>query len=149
MDTLASLEGMCNCTAIRKAARYLTASYDKILAPANLRATQFTILQKLAVNGQTSITKLATKIGMDRTTLASNLKPLEREGLVTVATSAGDRRTRNIEITESGRARLAKALPLWKSAQARFEENFGATEAAELRSRLRAVLDTGLDPWAE
>lgn len=148
MDPLA-IDGACNCFAARKAARYLTASYDRALAPVRLRATQFTILHKLALHGEMVITKLAETIGMDRTTIASNLKPLERDGLLTVATAAQDRRARNVAITDAGRGRLEEALPLWQSVQARFEDSFGAAEAAELRSRLRAVLGTGLDPWAE
>jgi len=144
----AALDGLCNCFAMRKAARYLTASYDKALAPAKLRATQFTILHKLAAHGELTISKLAAMIAMDRTTLATNLKPLERDGLLEVAPAENDRRARVVQITAQGRDRLEQALPLWQAAQTRFEDNFGSTEASSLRSQLRAVLDTGLDPWA-
>ncbi|WP_422733092.1 MarR family winged helix-turn-helix transcriptional regulator [Micromonospora sp. WMMD558] len=145
----AVIDGMCNCFAMRKAARYLTASYDKALAPAKLRATQFTILHKVATHGETTISTLAAMIGMDRTTLATNLKPLERDGLLTTAPAENDRRARIVQITAAGHDRLEQALPLWQSAQNRFEDSFGSTEASSLRSQLRAVLDTGLDPWAE
>jgi hypothetical protein len=43
------IDGRCNCLAVCKAARYLRAAYDKALAPSGLRATQFTILYKLAI----------------------------------------------------------------------------------------------------
>jgi DNA-binding MarR family transcriptional regulator len=147
--TLAGMDGRCDCAAARRAARYLTAAYDKALSPVGLRTTQFTILHRLAVDGSTTITALARLIAMDRTTLAANLKPLERDSLLVISASKADRRARSVEITQEGLARLEKAVPLWKSVQRRFEKAFGPAEAAELRAALRAVLATGFDPWAE
>ncbi|MER5411156.1 MarR family winged helix-turn-helix transcriptional regulator [Streptomyces sp. NPDC002769] len=140
---------MCNNLALRKASRYLGATYDKALAPLGLRATQFSTLQLLSVHEGMTITRLADMIAMDRTTMASNLKPLEREGLVTIEPSATDRRARIVTITPDGVARMKAALPLWESAQAEFEKKFGAEDAARMRAFLEAVLDTGFDPWAE
>ncbi|MGW5663214.1 MarR family winged helix-turn-helix transcriptional regulator [Streptomyces sp. NPDC003758] len=147
--TPTNLAEQCNNLALRKAARYLGATYDKALAPVGLRATQFSILQKLSARGEMTITGLADAIAMDRTTMASNLKPLAREGLVTVEPSPTDRRARIAAITPDGIARVNEALPLWKDVQARFEEAFGADDAAGLRASLAAVLDTGFTPWAE
>jgi DNA-binding MarR family transcriptional regulator len=139
----------CNNLALRKAARYLGATYDKALVSVGLRATQFSILQKLSAHGEMTITGLADMIAMDRTTMASNLKPLVREGLVTVEPSAADRRARIVTITPDGLSRMKAALPLWQAVQARFEESFGADEAVQLRASLEAVLHTGFQPWAE
>ncbi|MFD7445751.1 MarR family winged helix-turn-helix transcriptional regulator [Streptomyces sp. NPDC059909] len=147
--TATNRDDLCNNLALRKAARYLGATYDKALASAGLRATQFSILQKLSAHGEMTITRLADMIAMDRTTLASNLKPLAREGLVTVEPSAVDRRARIVTITPDGLSRIKAALPLWQAVQAQFEERFGAGEAAELRASLDAVLQTGFEPWAE
>jgi DNA-binding MarR family transcriptional regulator len=139
----------CNNLALRKAARYLGATYDKALGSVGLRATQFSILQKLSAHGEMTIGSLADVIAMDRTTMASNLKPLAREGLVTVEPSTADRRARIVTITPDGLARMKVALPLWEGVQARFEEKFGPKQAARLRASLEAVLDTGFQPWAE
>lgn len=143
------LGDLCNNLALRKAARYLGATYDKALGPAGLRATQFSILQMLNAHGEVTIGSLADMIAMDRTTLASNLKPLAREGLVTVETSAADRRARIVAITREGLSRMNEALPLWEAVQARFEGSYGADEAARMRASLKAVLRTGFEPWAE
>jgi DNA-binding MarR family transcriptional regulator len=145
----ANLDELCNNLALRKAARYLGATYDKALAPVGLRATQFSILQKLSAHGEMTITTLAEMIAMDRTTLATNLKPLAREGLLTVEPLASDRRARVVTITPEGMSRMKAALPLWKAVQARFEDKFGSAEAVQLRSSLEAVLNTGFQPWAE
>ncbi|MYX37228.1 MULTISPECIES: MarR family winged helix-turn-helix transcriptional regulator [unclassified Streptomyces] len=149
MSSAESKAALCNNLALRKAARYLGATYDKALAPVGLRATQFSILQHLGARGELTITALADMIAMDRTTMASNLKPLAREGLVTVETSAADRRARIVTITPEGLARMESALPLWDDVQTRFEERFGTEDAARLRGFLEAVLDTGFEPWAE
>lgn len=141
--------GSCNNLALRKAARYLSAAYDKALAPTGLRSTQFSILRHLSSREDTTITALAELIAMDRTTLATNLKPLAREGLVTVEPSPADRRARIVTITPEGLARMNAALPHWRTVQDRFEENFGREKAAQLRSILEDVLDTGFHPWAE
>ena len=146
---LTDMDGRCDCTASRMAARYLTAFYDRALAPVRLRATQFSILRRTALLGRTTITALAQALATDRTTLAANLKPLEREGLLLVQPSATDGRARLIEITAAGLECLEKAIPLWQEAQDRFEGVFGSVEAERLRTALSAVLDTGLDPWAE
>ncbi|MFG2266595.1 MarR family winged helix-turn-helix transcriptional regulator [Streptomyces sp. NPDC048720] len=139
----------CNNLALRKAARYLSATYDKALAPTGLRATQFSILQKLSTHEQITISSLAEMIAMDRTTLASNLKPLAREGLVTVDPSPTDRRARVVTLTPDGLARMTAALPHWRAVQSDFEESFGGDKAAQLRAALEDVLDTGFHPWAE
>lgn len=143
------MDGQCNSSASRRAARYLSASYDRMLAPSGLRTTQFTILRKLALAERASISALADAIAMDRTTLAANLKPLERDGLLTVRPDEHDQRARMVQITEAGLSKLEQALPLWQSAQNQFESAFGVKNAAKLRAALRAVLDTDLDPWAE
>ncbi|MEV7242998.1 MarR family winged helix-turn-helix transcriptional regulator [Streptomyces sp. NPDC093248] len=139
----------CNNLALRKAARYLSATYDKALAPTGLRATQFSILQKLSRHEQITISSLAEMIAMDRTTLASNLKPLAREGLVIVEPLPTDRRARIVTLTPDGLARMTAALPYWRTVQSEFEESFGGEKAARLREALEDVLDTGFHPWAE
>ncbi|WP_329580389.1 MarR family winged helix-turn-helix transcriptional regulator [Streptomyces sp. NBC_01361] len=139
----------CNNLALRKAARYLGATYDRALAPTGLRATQFSILQKLSTHEQITISSLAEMIAMDRTTLASNLKPLAREGLVTVEPSPTDRRARIVTLTPDGLARMTAALPYWRTVQSEFEESFGGDNAAQLRAALEDILDTGFHPWAE
>src|SRR5215468_11447568 len=74
---------LCNCLAVRQAARHITQFYDQCLAPSGLRTTQFSILAKLKRLGPMSINTLAADLVMDRTTLGRNILPLQREGLIT------------------------------------------------------------------
>ena len=60
--------------------------------------------------------ELSEWLGMERTTLLRNLRPLQRDGLIRV--KGGGRGTHvNLEITEKGRKVLAKMHAGWRSAQ--------------------------------
>ena len=49
----------CNCLALRQAARHISQLYDRHLAEAGLRTTQYSILSKLGRLGAMPISKLA------------------------------------------------------------------------------------------
>jgi DNA-binding MarR family transcriptional regulator len=145
---LPNIDGRCNCLAARQASRYLTAVYDQALSPVELRITQFSILHKLVNGGPLTMGELAGKMAMDRTTLTSNLKPLERDGLLDIVPGK-DRRAKRAVVTKAGLARYKTALPLWIEVQSKFEGAYGESPAARLRDALRAVLNSGFDPWAD
>src|SRR6266446_10637921 len=116
----------CNCLAVRQAARHITQFYDQLLAPSGLRTTQFSVLAKLRRLGPIAINALAAEMVMDRTTLGRNILPLEREGLIAVVPGRTDRRSKELELTAAGTARLRSAVKSWNEAQARFDAAFGA-----------------------
>jgi len=60
--------------------------------------------------------ELSEWLGMERTTLLRNLRPLQRDGLVR-AKRGGRGGHLELEITTKGRTALAKTLPAWRSAQ--------------------------------
>jgi DNA-binding MarR family transcriptional regulator len=136
----------CNCHAVRAAARHITQAYDQFLAPAGLRTTQFSILAKLKLKGPLTINALAEDMVMDRTTLGRNILPLERDGLIKIQPSATDGRAKELNLTKAGEQRLQAGRKGWASAQARFENAYGAKRAAELRGLLRAVVASELNP---
>ena len=136
---------LCNCLALRQAARHVTQFYDRFLAMAGLRTTQFSILAKLRRLGSMTISALAADLVMDRTTLGRNLQPLEREGLVAVVTGRADRRSREVRLTDAGAERLRTAVDGWLEAQAGFEAAFGEQRSAELRALLHAVSASELE----
>jgi DNA-binding MarR family transcriptional regulator len=135
---------LCNCLAVRQAARHVTQFYDQCLAPTGLRTTQFSILARLKRLGPMTINALARDLVMDRTTLGRNILPLEREKLIEIRAGRTDRRIKEIHLTEGGAARLAAGIERWAEAQARFETTFGAARAADLRGLLHAVAMTDL-----
>jgi DNA-binding MarR family transcriptional regulator len=112
----------CTCLALRKAARAVTQHYDRLLRPVGLRATQFGLLVVLTQSGPVPMSRLADLMGMDRTSLTRNLRPLETKGQVSVSEDAEDRRVHVVAITSKGRAALRTALPAWRQAQASLGE---------------------------
>jgi DNA-binding MarR family transcriptional regulator len=128
--------GRCNGTAMRKAMRRVSQIYDVALAPCGLRSTQRSILVTIARAGAPTMGELAALLVLDRTGLAHNLKPLQREGLIEIVAGERDRRSRLIALTPAGRMKLAQSLPLWEEAQRRFEAAFGEKRATRLRTML-------------
>ncbi|MGR8935360.1 MAG: MarR family winged helix-turn-helix transcriptional regulator [Gammaproteobacteria bacterium] len=115
-----------NCTGfnLRKASRAVSQFYDELLRPAGIRGTQYSLLVVVHLSGPVTVSQLAERAVMDRTTLTRNLEILEKQGLVAIAAGA-DRRTRNVTITEAGRATLSAAYPLWEQAQAQINAALG------------------------
>ena len=106
----------CACSALRRASRAVTLHYEAHFRGQELRATQFTILATLNQTGPIALTRLAEQLGLDRTTLTRNLRPLARKGFVTEAPQA-DRRVKQVAITPAGAAAAREALPAWHKAQ--------------------------------
>ncbi len=129
----------CTCFNLRKAARILTRRYDRWLAPVGLKATQFSVLASLYRMGPVAIGTLAERLGMERTTLTRNLRPLEKQGLIGLSVDLEDRRGRDVTLTVAGEARLERALPLWEQAQAETLSRLGDDGWQELSSRLRRI----------
>ncbi len=129
----------CACASVRQAGRVLTQLYDQVLAPSGLRATQFSLLARLANVGPLTLGDLAGAMVMDRTTLTRNLAPLARAGWVRIA-PGDDRRTREVAITEEGRALVTRALPFWRAAQERITSEFGPARLTALQAELTSLV---------
>lgn len=129
----------CTCLNLRKATRAVTQLYDEFLRPANLRATQFSLLGVVAKLGTTSITELADFAVMDRTTLKRNLELLEREGLIKIRPGS-DARVREVSLTPAAYTRLQAALPHWEQAQAHVTSYLGPARTHRLLSDLSAAI---------
>jgi DNA-binding MarR family transcriptional regulator len=120
MSRQAMNPGICNNTALRKAARRLTRFYDACMAETGLRAT-------------TTMAGLADLLSMDRATMGHNLRPLERDGLVTIQVGREDRREREVALSNAGAEVEAQSKPSWLKAQACFEKEFGKEDALAMR----------------
>jgi len=132
-------EYYCNATALRKAARRVSQLYDTVLAPSGLRSTQRSLLIHIARAGTPAMGNLATALVLDRSALAHNLKPLERDGLVKVIVDRNDKRSRLVKLTTRGEEKLRESMGLWKKAQHCFETAFGSEQARVLRTSLALI----------
>ncbi|MEO7207511.1 MAG: MarR family transcriptional regulator [Steroidobacteraceae bacterium] len=131
--------GACTCGSLRKASRRISQFYDAALAPVGIKSTQFSILAEVergTLDGPLTMCELATAMVMDRSTLGHNLRPLERDDLLSLKLAMTDRRKRYVALTKKGKATLQRARKLWRTAEGRFEKIFGKRHAADLRAVL-------------
>ncbi|ANN70515.1 hypothetical protein BAU08_03465 [Bordetella bronchialis] len=136
--------GVCNNTALRKATRSVTRFYDAHLARTGLRSTQYAILSLLANRGSATMAELAAALCMDRATMGHNLRPLERDGLLTIRIGQHDRRARDVALTAQGAALEKQGRAAWRTAQAGFEAAFGAQDAQAMRQLMARIVDLDL-----
>ena len=125
----------CTCGSLRKASRRISQFYDIALAPVGIKSTQYAILAEVE-RGSVTMVALAAAMVMDRSTLGHNLRPLEREALVTLRKAQDDKRRRYVELTRKGKLLLQRARRMWRRAEGRFEGIFGKRHAAALRAVL-------------
>jgi len=134
MKTLQDIkpDSPCHCANLRHATRMVTQLYDRMLAPSGLKGTQYSLLRHVKHLEPVNMTELAKHMGLDRTTLVRNAKPLEAQGLIASATGC-DLRTHELRLTERGREVLEEATVKWHEAQENLEAYLG-------RSQLEAFL---------
>jgi DNA-binding MarR family transcriptional regulator len=131
----------CTCMSVRQASRLVSRLYDEALRPVGLHVSQLTVLVATAKfgDGGVNIGRMADALGMDRSTLARNLRPLEKEGWLRVARDPADARARIVFLTRAGERTIEKAFPLWERSQKRLRTLLGKGQADELRKNLMNV----------
>ncbi len=133
-------KGECFATSVRKASRRLTQLYDDALAPSGLRSTQFSILAELAArSASTALTALAEAMVSERSSLGHALRPLVRDGSVTLCRGEADRRTQRIVLTNRGHDKFREALTYWRTAQQAFVSLYGDEWSETLRSTVLTI----------
>lgn len=78
---------------------------------------------------------------MDPTTLTRNLRPLERDGFLTLTPDPRDKRARCLHLTGKGLAAHREGKTAWAGAQAFVENRLGAADAVVLHDALDRMLD--------
>ena len=112
-QTTLHIRDHCLCLHAQRAARRLARRFDEAFRPLGITSGQFSLMNGLNRSAPPPIGAVADLLAMDRSTVTANLKPLERQGLVTVSVDPEDRRSRRAALTDDGRALLARAAPIW------------------------------------
>lgn len=131
----------CACLQLRMASRAVTRLFDKIIEPSGLKATQFSFLAAIDEAGEATVGGLAAHLVMDSSTVARNLKPLEKAGLIAVR-AAEDRRYRIVRLTRKGVIKLAEAMPFWCQAHETLEGLVGSETISANSQNLRQFVDS-------
>jgi DNA-binding MarR family transcriptional regulator len=128
----------CVCFNIRRMSRLITQFFDAEVRRDGIRPTQAPILRALQAKSEWSMAELSEWLGMERTTLLRNLRPLQRDGLVRV--EGGGRGSHvKLEITDKGRKVVAKMHPAWRSAQDKVVATLGKERWATIITDLGDV----------
>lgn len=131
-------QSVCTCFRMRKLARLMSQRYDQALAPAGINLNQYSILRRTGGQGR-PLGEIARELGMDRTTLSRDLKPLVESNWIESVPGL-DARQRRLRITDEGRRVIERAQPLWRQAQDRIDQGLGAEGVAALHAQLdRAI----------
>ena len=136
LDALqAASGGPRGCTAlkVRQLSRRVSQHFDRVIADAGLKTTQYSLLSTLCQSGAMRPGDLAAALQMDASTMTRNLQPLVAHGWVQTG-PGDDGRSRLVGITDAGRAKRNEARREWKRAQAALNVRLGASTVAELHA---------------
>ena len=114
----------CVCFNLRWVTRRVTQFFDAEMRRHGIRPTQGSILLSLHTRESWTMAELSDWLGMDRTTLVRNLRPLQRDGLVRAVGSGRGGRV-EVSITAKGRKKVEEAVPTWRSTQSAVVNTLG------------------------
>jgi DNA-binding MarR family transcriptional regulator len=128
----------CVCFNLRWVTRMVTQFYDAEMRRHGVRPTQGSILVSLRSKDSWNMAELSDWLGMDRTTLVRNLRPLQRDGFV--KTDGGGRGHRvEVMITDKGRKQIEKLTPAWQTAQNAIVQTLGQKRWSAILSDLETA----------
>lgn len=117
---------VCTSFTLRSLSRKISQLYDTLLAPSGLRGTQFSLLAQARAHraDPLSVSALAERLSIDRTTMTRNLRTLQSAGWIHIV-QGRDARSRCVIVTEEGETAFRHGLRLWKKAQAEVRQVCG------------------------
>jgi DNA-binding MarR family transcriptional regulator len=128
----------CVCFNLRRVTRAVTQFYDAEMRRHAIRPTQGSILSSLQARDSWNMAELSDWLGMERTTLVRNLRPLQRDGFVK-AVGGGRGNRVELMITTKGRKQIEKLTPAWKSAQSGMVKTLGEKRWSAILSDLQTA----------
>ena len=130
---------ICYNFSLRKATRLLTQFYESRLADFGLKVGQFSILRAVSLLKETTNKELQKRLVINQTTLTRNLKPLIRDGLLSLSTDIDDQRIKLIRLTESGNELYKRALPSWIETQREVAKKIGSEDVDKILTLTKSL----------
>lgn len=118
--------------------------YDYVLDKNNLSESRFIILMFLyhAPNQTLLPSVISEKLGATRATVSKLLKAMEMKGWILKSTSATDKRSLSVQLTETGNHILGKFLPENFSIVNNLLGNLSSEEIQQLSNLLKKINDS-------
>ena len=111
----------CYCTNLRRSANKISDFYSSALKNVGLTVAQYYLLINLSRLGSANITHWSEFVGLDRSTMVRNIKPLQTRGLIVETDGHG----KTYSLSDEGANILEKAIPIWQKAQEDMEKFLG------------------------
>lgn len=139
----------CTCTRLRRLTRRITSIYDHHLLPDALTISQYSLLSRVGRHGSIANLKLAAEMGMDRSTLSRNIKPLMSAGWIETVDMPPDehvdKRSFGLRLSVAGKLKLDASRPNWIKAQLEIDGLLGE----DLHAALSGMIDDAYDKLQE
>jgi DNA-binding MarR family transcriptional regulator len=129
----------CTNLKLRQLTRRVSQHYDAYLALVGIKTTQYSLLSTVQKLGPIQPSALARILEMDLSTLSRNMRPLIDRGLLVLSPGA-DARSRQVVVTEVGRALRDRAQKCWRAAQESINGLLGSSNV----NALHALVDQSL-----
>lgn len=109
------------------------------LAPSDITGRELAVLLVIADQPPTSQLQIATRMGVDRTTMVALIDALEHKQLVERQPDPADRRRNVVALTNAGRKTTHQAAAAADKAERAFLEPLPPEDAATVRQTLRLL----------
>ncbi|MGI3783358.1 MAG: MarR family winged helix-turn-helix transcriptional regulator [Janthinobacterium lividum] len=130
---------------LHRAAQRMHAATGEQAEAHGLHLRDHIVLSALHLRPGLTQVELAKEVGLDKTTLMTQLDRLERSGLVVRRPDPRDRRARLPQITEAGEALREKVAHACAEVEARTLKTFSPGQVATFRRMLVHVIGDGTD----
>ncbi|WP_220213515.1 MarR family winged helix-turn-helix transcriptional regulator [Streptomyces shenzhenensis] len=130
---------------LHRAAQHMRGVTGDQAARHGLQLRDYIVLSALDKTPNLTQGELGKALGLDKTTLMSQLDGLERRGLVVRHTDPRDRRLRIPAITEAGERLRATVAEACDAAEASVLDGFGPDRIQDLRRMLFAIIGDSED----
>ena len=130
----------CTSLKLRQLSRRVSQHFDRHLAQAGLKTTQYSLLSHVVKLAPVCPGALARALEMDASTLTRNLQPLVAQGWVSIGPGE-DARSRCVVATAAGRAKRNEAQRAWKRAQLALNARWGNDCVLHLHRMIDDCLD--------
>lgn len=130
------------CFAMQRTNRIISRQINDALRSTGLTAEQIFLLTAINEAGSHRISEVSLLLGLDHSTVVSNLKLLLRNNWVTMSVDVDDRRARTLLLTDNGSARLGMAFERLQELEDALVKKIGGTQNTLGLCRMLGELST-------
>lgn len=126
---------------LQRTSYLVTRRFHESLKLSNVTVSRWRLLAWLSEHKGCSINDLTEQLMLKQPSVTKLVNDAVRDGLVQKLNDGGDRRRQNVSLTESGRKLADSLRRKAQLAEAQTMESYGADALADLKNRLRHMVD--------